>query len=315
MRQENILIVEDERIIALDLQRRLIRFGFPNPVITTNGLDALKAIDIDKPDIILMDIMLSSDFDGIETATIINEKYNIPLIFLTAYSDEKTVERAKKAEPYGYILKPFKEKELYTTIDIALYKFESNEKLKKQERWSAAILHSIEDGIIATNQNGQIEFMNPVAEKITNYIQDDVKNLSLNEIFELTDNKTQTIINMPVFSKTNTEPFIFKDSSMSNRKRDTIRVEGSIAAIIDKNSNFEGQVLAFRDITEKHKLSQKISYQSKHDTLTGLLNREWFSKILEDLIEESISEGSSHAFLYMDLDQFRVVNDVCGHTA
>lgn len=315
MRQENILIVEDERIIALDLQRRLIRFGFPEPVITTNGLDALKAIDSNKPDIILMDIMLSSDFDGIETATIINEKYNIPLIFLTAYSDEKTVERAKKAEPYGYILKPFKEKELYTTIDIALYKFESNEKLKKQERWSSAILHSIEDGIIATNQTGLIEFMNPVAEKITNYSQDDVKNLSLDEIFELTDSKTQTIITMPVFSKTNTEPFIFKNSFMSNKKRNSIHIEGSIAAIIDKNSNIEGQVLAFRDITEKHKLSQTISYQSKHDTLTGLLNREWFSKILEELIEESITEGASHAFLYMDLDQFRVVNDVCGHTA
>lgn len=315
MRQEKILIVEDERIIALDLQRRLIRFGFFNPTITTNGLDALKAIDNDRPDIILMDIMLSSDFDGIETATIINEKYNIPLIFLTAYSDEKTVERAKKAEPYGYILKPFKEKELYTTIDIALYKYESNEKLKKQERWSAAILHSIEDGIIATNQNGLIEFMNPVAEKITNYSQEDVKNLSLDEIFELTDNKTQTIISMPVFSKTNTDPFIFKDSFMSNKKRDSIHIEGSVAAIIDKNGTIEGQVLAFRDITEKHKLSQTISYQSKHDTLTGLLNREWFSKILEDFIEDSISGGKSHAFLYMDLDQFRVVNDICGHTA
>ncbi len=315
MKQEKILIVEDERIIALDLQRRLIRFGYPDPVITTNGLDALKAIDTDRPNIILMDIMLSSDFDGIETATIIKEKYNIPLIFLTAYSDEKTVERAKKAEPYGYILKPFKEKELYTTIDIAIYKFQSNEKLKKQERWSSAILHSIEDGIIATNQNGLIEFMNPVAEKITDYMQDDVKNLSLDEIFELVDNKTQTLIIMPVFSKTHSDPFIFKDSFMSNKKQESIPVEGSIAAIMDKHGNIEGQVMAFRDITEKRKLSQTISYQAKHDTLTGLLNREWFSKILEELIEESVLEQKTHAFLYLDLDQFRVVNEVCGHTA
>ncbi len=315
MKQEKILIVEDERIIALDLQRRLMRFGYPDPVITTNGLDALKAIDSNRPDIILMDIMLSSDFDGIETATIINEKYNIPLIFLTAYSDEKTVERAKKAEPYGYILKPFKEKELYTTIDIALYKFNSTEKFKKQERWSSAILHSIEDGIIATNQNGLIEFMNPAAEKITDSLQDDIKNLSLDTIFELIDNKTQTLIKMPVFSKASNESFMFKDSFMSNKKRERIPVEGSIAAIIDKNGNFEGQVLAFRDITEKHKLSQTISYQAKHDTLTGLLNRDWFSKILEELIDDALTHLNSHAFLYLDLDQFRVVNEVCGHTA
>lgn len=315
MKQEKILIVEDERIIALDLQRRLIRFGYPDPVITTNGLDALKAIDTNKPTIILMDIMLSSDFDGIETATIIKEKYNIPLIFLTAYSDEKTVERAKKAEPYGYILKPFKEKELYTSIDIAIYKFQSNEKLKKQERWSSAILHSIEDGIIATNQNGLIEFMNPVAEKITDYMQDDVKNLSLDKIFELVDSKSKILREMPVFSRTHNDSFIFKDSFMSNKRQDSIPVEGSIAAIIDKNGNIEGQVLAFRDITEKHKLSQKISYQAKHDTLTGLFNREWFSKILEDLIDETVTEEKNHAFLYLDLDQFRVVNEVCGHTA
>ncbi len=315
MKKEKILIVEDERIIALDLQRRLIRFGYPNPVITTNGLDALKAIDMDKPSIILMDIMLSSDFDGIETASIIKEKYNIPLIFLTAFSDEKTVERAKKAEPYGYILKPFKEKELYTTIDIALYKFQSNEKLKKQERWSSAILHSIEDGIIATTQNGLIEFMNPVAEKITDYLQEDVKNLSLDRIFELTDSKTQTLIQMPVFSKTFNESFMFKDSFISNKKLERIPVEGSIAAIIDKNGNIEGQVLAFRDISEKRKLSQTISYQAKHDTLTGLLNRDSFSKILEELIDDAITELNSHAFLYLDLDQFKVVNEVCGHTA
>ncbi|MCK5201785.1 MAG: diguanylate cyclase, partial [Spirochaetales bacterium] len=211
--------------------------------------------------------------------------------------------------------KPFKEKELYTTIDIALYKFHSNEKFKKQERWSSAILHSIEDGIIATNQNGLIEFMNPVAEKITDYIQDDVKNLSLDKIFELVDSKTKALIEMPVFSRIHNDPFIFKDSFMSNSKQDSIPVEGSVAAIIDKNGNIEGQVLAFRDITEKHKLSQKISYQAKHDTLTGLFNREWFSKIMEELIDETVTEEKNHAFLYLDLDQFRVVNEVCGHTA
>ncbi|MCF6336180.1 MAG: response regulator, partial [Spirochaetales bacterium] len=284
MKQEKILIVEDERIIAMDLRRRLMRFGYPDPVITTNGLDALKSIDENKPNVILMDIMLSSDFDGIETATIIKEKYNIPLIFLTAYSDEKTVERAKKAEPYGYILKPFKEKELYTTIDIAIYKFQSNEKLKKQERWSSAILHSIEDGIIATNQDGHIEFMNPVAEKITAHLQDDVRNSSLDKIFELIDGKTQTLIEMPIFSRNQNEPFIFKDCFMSNIRQERIPVEGSIAAIIDKYGNIEGQVLAFRDISEKRELSQTISYQAKHDTLTGLYNRDWFSQILEGLI-------------------------------
>ena len=114
-----------------------------------------------EPDIILMDIMLAGKMDGIEAADDHQGHQDIPFIFLTAYTDEKTLERAKEVEPYGYILKPFKERELYTTIDIALYKHEMEGKLTRQERLFSAILHSINDGIIATDMDLNVQFMNP----------------------------------------------------------------------------------------------------------------------------------------------------------
>ncbi len=312
MRQENILIVEDERIIALDLQGRLIRFGYPRPVIATNGIDALKEIENRKPDIILMDIMLSSGFDGIETANIIHEKYNIPIIFLTAYSDEGTLERAKKADPVAYILKPFKERELFTTIEMALFKFKADEKAKRQERWSAAILRSIGDGIIATNQNGNIDFLNPKAEAILEVNQEDVKNLPLSEIFNPLDNINKMPLEIP-FAEHRT--FNYKNCVIINKKGMVIHIEGSIAPIIDKFGNIEGKVVAFRDISQIQRLSETISYQESHDALTGLMNRKGFTLKLNELAEDAKEGIRTHAFLYMDLDQFKVINDIYGHKA
>ena len=157
MNNEKILIVEDERIIAIDLQRRLENFGYRVTGVAATGPQAIDSVENDPPDIILMDIMLSGDMDGIDTAEIVKERFEIPVMFLTAYSDEKTLQRAKHVEPLGYILKPFKEKELYTSIDIALYKYGVDRQLKWQERWYSAMFSSIEDGIIAEGNNGAVD--------------------------------------------------------------------------------------------------------------------------------------------------------------
>lgn len=315
MRQENILIVEDERIIALDLQGRLTRFGYPKPVISTNGIDALKEIEIRNPDIILMDIMLSSGFDGIETANIINEKYNIPIIFLTAYSDENTLERAKKAEPAAYLLKPFKERELFTTIEMALFKFKADEKAKRQERWSTAILRSIGDGIIAVNQSGNIDFLNTQAESILGVKQEDVKNLPLSNIFNPLDSVNKIPLDLPLNIPHSVQRLNYKNCVLIAKNGNAIHIEGALSPIIDKFGNIEGKVVAFRDISQIQKLSETVSYQESHDALTGLMNRKGFTLKLNELSEEAKSGIKTHAFLYLDLDQFKVINDIYGHKA
>jgi len=120
MSASKILIVEDEAVVSLDITRRLEKMGYDIIGRIASGEEALELIQQDRPDLVLMDINLQGDIDGIETANQLYQTYNIPVIYLTAYAGESTLERAKESKPYGYILKPFKERELRATIEVAL---------------------------------------------------------------------------------------------------------------------------------------------------------------------------------------------------
>ena len=316
MKKKKILVVEDERIIAIDLQRRLERFGYIVVAIAASGEQALKLIKEHLPDIILMDIMLVGDIDGIETATIIKDQFSIPVIFLTAYSDEKTLDRAKVAEPSGYILKPFKDKELYTTIDISLYKYRVDQELKRQQRWSTAILHSIGDGILATDTDDKIILLNPIAEKILGWVEKEAVGKNISEIVSLEDMSEAGHLKIMLPQGTDSlirkRPFIFKNCYIENRFGEKLQVEGSLSSITDKTGLFEGLVLAIRDMTTISKLSEAVEYHSSHDKLTGLSDRETFSIQLEKLLEKP-SGNSCCALAYIDIDRFKIINDTCGH--
>jgi DNA-binding NarL/FixJ family response regulator len=129
--QYKIMIVEDEAVIALRLQKMLTRMGYHVIGISYTGDEALEKAGSLRPDLILMDIMLPGETDGIKAAEGVKSKLDIPVIFLTAYSEDKIIERAKKAEPYGYILKPFQDREIRAVIEVALHKKEIEEKLRK----------------------------------------------------------------------------------------------------------------------------------------------------------------------------------------
>jgi two-component system response regulator LytT len=139
MSKINILIVEDESIIARDVQFSLNKLGYGVSGIASSSDKAFDLAVIEQPDLVLMDIMLKGEINGIDTAIKIKEELSVPVIFLTAYADEATLEKAKIAEPYGYIIKPFKEVDLHTTIELAIYKH-GKEQVIRRER---DILYSI----------------------------------------------------------------------------------------------------------------------------------------------------------------------------
>ena len=120
MAKEKILVVEDERIVAKDIVKSLQRLGYKVVASVASGEEAVQKVAESNPDLVLMDIMLKGKMDGIETTEEIHKNFDIPVIYLTAYADEKTLERAKITEPFGYIIKPFDERDLHTTIEIAL---------------------------------------------------------------------------------------------------------------------------------------------------------------------------------------------------
>lgn len=124
MKKAKILIVEDETVVGMELQASLEDMGYSVTSQATSGTQAIRKAEMDKPDLVLMDIMLNDDMTGIEAAHHIYTQFDIPIIYLTANSDTETLEKAKVAEPFGYLLKPYNHQELHSTIEIALYKHE-----------------------------------------------------------------------------------------------------------------------------------------------------------------------------------------------
>lgn len=132
MSKINVLVVEDESIVSKDIQHSLKKLGYNVVGAASNGAKALELVASEKPDIVLMDIMLKGDTNGIETAEEVRKSFKIPVIFLTAYADESTLSKAKITEPYGYIIKPFKEIDLHTSIEMALYKHGREKEVVKE---------------------------------------------------------------------------------------------------------------------------------------------------------------------------------------
>jgi hypothetical protein len=160
-----ILIVEDEAIVAADIERQIVLLGYAVAGIAATGDDAIALAERARPQLVLMDIRLRGAMDGIDAAVVIRERFAIPSVFLTAYATDEVVERAKRAAPLGYLIKPFDEHSLRTTIEIALHK----DRLDQQLRLQSAALNAAANGIVITNRNGDIEWVNPAFAALTGY--------------------------------------------------------------------------------------------------------------------------------------------------
>jgi PAS domain S-box-containing protein len=251
-----ILIVEDELLIAKGIQRCLRTYNYPDTHIALNGEKALDRVSDIQPNIILMDIMLKGDMDGIQTAKEIRSQYDIPVIYLTSYSDKTTIERAKQTEPYGYILKPFDEKELISSIEIAIHKHQIERRLREREKWYLTVLKSIGDAVITTDAKGIITFMNPVAEMITGYEYHKAIGQKLSDIFFTVNEDSGIPENDPVTKA-------LKEGTAANLEKDIllIAIDGTkkpiiknVAPIKDDYGTIIGAVIAFQDFSKHKKL-------------------------------------------------------------
>jgi len=169
-----ILVVEDEAIVARDIQDQLRVLGYAVVGHATRGEDAVAMVEQARPDLVLMDIQLAGAMDGIAAAHAIREltQCSVPIVFLTAFDADATLERAKLTEPFGYILKPFTERELRTVLEMALYKFQAEASLREASLYSQAILDNMVDGLLTFNAQGQIESCNQAARNIFGFTGD-----------------------------------------------------------------------------------------------------------------------------------------------
>ncbi len=261
MTKPSILIVEDDRIVAEDIKNRLKKFGFGVSGIVSSGEDALKKIEIKHPDIVLMDILLRGEMNGIEAASQIQSLFNTPVVYVTAYADQDVLDRAKVTEPFGYIVKPFEDRELKTTIEMALYKHKMETKLRQNEAWLSTVLRSIGDAVIATDIKGCITFMNPVAQSLTSWNEEDAVEKPLTDILNIINEQTRKTLENPVekILRKGTVIGLANHTILIAKNGKEIPIDDSCAPIKDKNGKITGIVIIFSDITERKQAEKKLN--------------------------------------------------------
>lgn len=253
-----ILVVEDERLVAAALKNELNQFGYGVSAIASDADDAVDKAIKGKPDLILMDIHLKGKADGIDAAHRIHNRCGIPVVYLSAFSDPATVARASETGAYGYLLKPYEEQELRTTIEMAIAKHRAEQQLEETRRWLAAIHNGIDEAIVAVDPDLKIRFINPVAEKLTNWRKEDAVGVPVTTVCRLTNDLGQsplanTFDQVVQLDRTMKLPAATRIVSKDGRE---LPIEGGCTAIHDSHGDFLGMVLTIRDISARLELER-----------------------------------------------------------
>ncbi len=182
MNEARILIVEDEAIVALDLKLQLEDLGYTIVGVAATGEQAIEAALAERPHLVLMDVHLQGPMDGIAAAQAIGQQHDAAVIFLTSHSDDATVQRAARTAPYGYLTKPFQIKELRAGIEVALAKSRMERQLREADRWFAHTLQCVADGVLVTDMQGRLRFLNPAAEQLTGWRLEDAAGMPVGDV-------------------------------------------------------------------------------------------------------------------------------------
>ena len=258
MKRVEILVVEDEGIVAADLAARLRRLEYGVPAVVSSGEEALKQVQKTNPSLVLMDIKLGGKLDGIEAARRIQTQFAIPVIYVTAHSDDATLARAKATGPYGYLIKPFDVDELRTTIEIALHKHKIDSKLKESAQWFATTLRAIGDGVITTDSLGVVTFMNPVAESLTGWKEAEALGKTLTEVFGVVDEATGQPVDHQELNRSESPVHHLHDLRLLGKNGTQTSVEETVAPLRNSQGGLMGLVLGFRDTGERKRSEEAL---------------------------------------------------------
>lgn len=263
--KKSVLIVDNESLIARGIQSSLNSLDNMTSHIALTGDDAIrKAIDV-TPDLIIMDVKLKGDIDGLRAAKSIREYLDIPFIFLTASSDAELLEKARETEPFAIIFKPYIERELICAIELAFQQSAREKKLKEKTHWCLTALRSVWDAVIITDENGFISFMNPTAEVMTGWKQEEASGKSLAEVFVIVNEKTGKPVTDPfrrVLQKGVVEGFV-NDTELIARDGTKKPILDSGAPIKDDRGHIAGMILSFKDYTEHKQIGRALQESEK----------------------------------------------------
>ncbi len=308
MTQARIVIVDDEVIVGADIERIVASLGYMVVGTAVTGEQALELVLREKPDIVLMDIKLKGDMDGITCADKIHEHLDIPVIYITAFADELILQRAAISDPYGYVLKPFEPRDIYIAIEIALFKrnAEIQEHAAQEEFYRLyAALDQVGAFIFMADADGTITYANKFIETIAGYLPGEVigKNIRQSTLGVCSTDEHQRIIHTIFSGKTWSGRF-----SNKTRQGSLLQIESTITPIHDASGNIQCFIGINRDITKEFSLEVQIRQAQKMDaigTLAGGIAHD-FNNILSAIMgytELSLMTLEPGAELRRNLDQ------------
>ncbi len=268
-----VLVVDDERIVAEDISECLGNMGCDIVGVAMTGADAIALARRHRPDLVLMDVCLAGDMDGIQAATLIRDELEIPAVFLTAYSDGGVLTRSKLADPAGYIVKPFEETNLRSTVEIALHKSSMERSLRQNHEWFVTILASMGDGVLVADAQGMVRFMNPAAEQLTGWDSFRVLGRQATHVLPLYDARTGDRRPHPVESAG--EQRDHADTLLLRADGSTMAIDLSSAPVRNRHAEITGTVLIFRDVTSARQTTEQLRQYQQH---------------LESMVQDRIAE-------------------------
>ena len=193
MSKLQVMIVEDEKVVARDIQKSVEKLGYSVCALVSSGEEAVQKSEELRPDLILMDIVLKREMNGITAAKQIRKLFDIPVVYLTACDDEMILQQTKITGSYGYIIKPFEDRELHAAIEIALYRNQAESRINLMEHRLAGILRNINAMVIDTDGEGGVTFMNEAAEDLTGWKKEKALGKKLTEVLEIKDDNLSDV--------------------------------------------------------------------------------------------------------------------------
>jgi PAS domain S-box-containing protein len=251
MAQAKILIVDDEVVVAEDIRRQLRALGYLVVGVVASGDEAVRLAGEHQPDLILMDIKLKGPMDGIDAARTIQSRYGTPVIYLTAFSDEETLERARETLPLAYLIKPFVSSDLRAALELALFRQRVSRISEQRGRWLEAVVLSMEDAVVTVDQQGRVTMLNPAAEGLTGWAQPDALGKAVQEVMVLLDPESGRPVPNPaiqVLRKGTSADLGGRPFLLVSRNGHEHRITDSAAMIRDERGNPSGVVLVFRPV-------------------------------------------------------------------
>jgi diguanylate cyclase (GGDEF)-like protein/PAS domain S-box-containing protein len=315
LRSCRVLLVEDEIIVALDVGQRLESLGYEVVAQASTGAEAVSNVEKHHPDLILMDIKLRGEMDGIQAATEIRQQTNVPIIYLTAFADEKTLKRARQTEASGYLIKPFEDRELHSTIEMALYKYALECRLRESEERYALAARATNDGIWDWDLNKDWLYYSTRWAEMLGLELGQLSNLPVEWLDRVHKDDIRQLMQAISAHLLGTTPTLECEYRIQHQDGGYRWMLCRGLALFDRNQKPYRMAGSQSDITNRKRIEQELIHKALHDELTGLPNRALFMDRLNIVLEQTNRNPEKYAaVLFLDLDHFKLVNDSYGHS-